>query len=325
MTGIFRSHNPFNVILIFLIGIVLRIHIFSNPTDPVIMPADGFLYVWLVNKLKGILGNQSVLFPLLAYLFVFLQAVLLNTFVNKHKMFTKPNYLIGFLYIVLTALCKEWWVFSSALLINTAIIPVWDNLIGLYKSQKAKSTIFTTGIVIGICSFFYFPAIAFFLLLLVSILILRPFHLPEWITGIIGLLMPYYFLFSISFLKDSWDIHQFLPIPKWGGVLLAYDKWFIVLIIFLAISLILGVYYLLESMNRLAIHSRKAWNLVFYYFIITITLPFLSSSSNLLFFLLAIPPLAAAIANFLFYPQNRVLPNVLAIGFVVYVLFLNFR
>lgn len=289
------------------------------------MPADGFFYVWLVTKLKGIWGTKSVLFPLLAYILVFFQAVMLNTFVNKHKMFIKSNFLVGFTYILLTALYPDWWILSSSLLMNTAIIPVWDRLISLYKSQKVKSTLFSAGLIIGCCSFFYFPSIFFFLLLMVSLLILRPFNLTEWITGIIGLLMPYYFLFSISYLKDKWDIRSYLPTLHWSGISLPDDKWNFLLIVFLSMSLILGVYYLLESMNRLAIHSRKAWNLVFYYFIIALALPFLSSSNNLLFFLLAIPPLAAGVANFLYYPQNRVLPNVLAFGFMLYILFLNFR
>ena len=324
MPGILRSNNPFNVFLIFFLGIVLRIHVFTDPAAPVVMPADGFLYVGMVKWLQTIFGKGSIFFPSFAYLLVFLQALLLNTFVNKHKMFGRPNYLTGFAYIILTALRPEWWVFSSALLLNTAIIPVWNNLVSLYKSQTAKSTLFTTGMIIGVTSFFYFPALIFFLLLLVSTLVMRPFRLPEWITGIMGLLVPYYFLLSFSFLTDHWDLKRYLPLPHWGIVPLQKDKWTFILIIFIALILILGFYYLLNSMNRLAINSRKAWNLVFYYLVIAAVLPFLSASVDLSYFLLSIPPIAGALANLLFYPQNRLLPNLLALGLVVYVLLLNF-
>ena len=325
MPGIFRSNNPFNVFLIFFLGIILRIHVFINPAKPVMMEADGFLYHWLVKDLQSVLGKSSILFTIMAYLFVFLQAILLNTFVNKHKMFGKPNYLPAFGYIVITALRPEWWVFSSALLLNTAIIPVWNNLVNLYKSQHAKSILFSTGLIIGLCSFLYFPASLFFLLLLVSVLIMRPFRLPEWITGILGLITPYYFLLSISFLTNKWNVKTFIPIPSWSLVPLVRDKWNFILIIFIAIGLIGGFYFLLNYMNRLAINSRKAWNLLFYYLVLASFLPFLSASTNLSYFFLALPPVAAGMANLFFYPQNRVIPNLLALGMVIYVMLLNFH
>lgn len=324
MAGILRSSNPFSVFLIFFLGIILRIDVFSNLPAPVILPADGFLYVGMVKWLESIFDKGSLFFPAFAYLLIFVQALLLNTFVNKHKMFGRNNFLTAFAYIVLTAMRPEWWVFSSALWLNTAFIVVWHNLVSLYKSQTAKSTLFTTGMIIGLSSFFYFPAIGFFLFLLVSVLIMRPFHLPEWITGILGLLLPYYFLLSFSFLTNHWDLKRFLPIPHWGLVPIEKDKWTFILIVSIALILILGFYNLLNAMNRLAINSRKAWNLVFYYLLMALVLPFLSASKDLTYFLLAVPPIAGAMANLLFYPQNRLLPNLMALGLVVYVLLLNF-
>lgn len=325
MPGIFRSNHPFNVFLIFFTGIILRIHLFTNPVKPALLKADGFLYVWLVNDLQSVFGPQSILFTILGYLFVFIQAILLNTFVNKHKMFGKPNYLTAFAYIVLTALRPEWWAFSSALVLNTAIIPIWNNMVALYKNQHAKSNLFSTGLIIGICSFFYFPAALFFLLLLVSVLIMRPFRMPEWITGILGFITPYYFLASISYLLDKWNPTQFLPMPSWGLVPMVRDKWTFMLIVCIATGLILGAYHLLNQMNRLAINSRKAWNLLFYYLVVASVLPFLSSSVDLTYFFLALPPVAAGTANLFFYPQNRVIPNLLALGMITYALLLNFK
>lgn len=324
MPGIFRSNNPFNVFLIFFLGIILRLHVFNQPQGPVVMPADGFLYVGMVKWMESIFGKSSIFFPSFAYVLIFLQAVLLNTFVNKHKMFGRSNYITAFAYVVLTAVRPEWWAFSSSLVVNAAIIPVWNNLVGLYKSQKAKSILFSTGLIIGLISFFYFPAIHFVLLLLVSVLIMRPFRLPEWITGILGVLIPYYFLFSFSFLMDKWDLKHYLPLPSWGIVPLQKDKWTFILIVYIALTLILGFYHLLNSMNRLAINSRKAWNLVFYYLILAAVLPFLSASKDLSYFLLAIPAVAATMANLLYYPQNRLLPYIMTAGLLVYVLLLNF-
>ncbi len=325
MPGVFRSSNPLNLLLVFFIGMLLRYHSFVDPVTPGLSAIEGFLYRWIVQGLVRFAGEGSILFPLISYLLVFLQAVLLNAFVNQHRMFGRTQYLVAFCYVLVTALRPEWWQFSPALLVNTALIPVWNNLVNLNKSQQAKSLLFSTGIIIGLSSFIYFPALAFFLLLLVSVLILRPFRLPEWINGFMGLLMPYYFLFSISFLTDQWDRERFLPFPAWSMLHLQRDLWTFLSLLTLFFPLAMGLYHLQNAIGRLAIHSRKAWNLVFYYLILSILVPLPAASQDLSYFFLAAPTLALLQANLFFYPKKRFLPNLLVLLLLAFILFLNLR
>jgi len=323
--GVFRSSNPLNLVLIFFIGMLLRYQSFVAPVTPELSAIEGFLYRWIVHGLVRFAGEGSILFPLMSYLLVFLQALLLNAFVNQHRMFGKPQYLVAFSYVLVTALRPEWWQFSPALLVNTALIPVWNNLVLLNKSQQAKSLLFSTGIIIGLSSFIYFPALAYFLLLLVSVLILRPFRLPEWINGFMGLLMPYYFLFSISFLTDQWDMERFLPLPVWNLLHLQRDLWTFLSLLTLFIPLAMGLYHLQNAIGRLAIHSRKAWNLVFYYFILSMLVPLPATSLDLSYFFLTAPTLALIQANVFFYPKKRYLPNLLVLLLLAFILLLNLR
>lgn len=325
MPGIFRSSNPFNVILVFFLGFLLRYDAFVHPVFPVVSTADGFLYHWIVAFLTRISGPSALLFSALAYLLVFIQATMLNAFVNNHRMFGKVNYLTAFSFITITAIRPEWWQFSSLLLVNTAFIPVWNNLVALYKSQQAKSILFSTGILVGLSSFVYFPAIGYVLLLMVSVLIMRPFQLPEWVTGLIGLLVPYYFLFSITYLAGTWDAARYLPSYDWGMVLPEKNVWTFLSLVLLLVPLMLGFYYLQESINRLAINSRKAWNLVFYYLVLSLLIPFLSPTKDLTYFFLATPAIAAVHANVYAHPRKAFIPNLLLLAVIGYVLVLNFR
>jgi hypothetical protein len=124
---------------------------------------------------------------------------------------------------------------------------------------------------------------------------------------------------------DQWDRERFLPFPAWDIVYLQRDllTFFSLLTVF--IPLAVGVYHLQNSFGRLAIHSRKAWNLVFYYFILSLLIPFPAASSGLSYFFLAAPTMAMIQANVFFYPKKRFLPNLMVLLLLAFILLLNLR
>jgi len=83
------------------------------------------------------------------------------------------------------------------------LIWVWAKMSNLYNNKHAKTTLYNIGIAIGICTFFYFHALAFSLLIIFALLITRPPKIAEWIIPVIGIITPWYFLFSWLFLTDK--------------------------------------------------------------------------------------------------------------------------
>ena len=80
---------------------------------------------------------------------------------------------------------------------------------GLYSNQKPKAALFNIGIAIGVCTFFYFPSLAFAALIIFGLAITRPFKLAEWLIALLGIITPYYFLLAIVFLTDKWKGYNF--------------------------------------------------------------------------------------------------------------------
>src|SRR5690606_11040631 len=99
----------------------------------------------------------------------------------------------------------EWSVFSAPLLVNSLLLLVWSMMTGLYNSNHPKSLVFNIGLLVGLSSFIFFPALAFILLVFFAMLVTRPFHFTEWLIAIFGIVTPYYFLFIGLFLFDGWD------------------------------------------------------------------------------------------------------------------------
>ncbi len=294
------------------------------PSLPVAQDTDGFLYHALLRTLGNMSKGPSLIYPVLSYLLVFTQAIMLNVFFHQHRLLARPNYLPALSYILITSLFPEWWQLSSTLVVNTLLIWAWSNMTGLYKNQRAKQILFNTGIIIGICSFFYFPSIGFIVLLFAALMIMRPVSLSEWVIGIFGVTMPYYFLFAWAYLKGNWSTGKFIPhislsypqfqqtIWAWGGLLL------------LMVPFLISGFYIQGSILRMLIQVRKGWSLLLIYLLAALLIPFINATSSFEYWILSAIPFAAFHANVFFYPQKRLVSALLHIFMAAFILILNY-
>ncbi len=323
MPGVFRTNNPFSIILLFFYGLVLRYASFFDPHVPVTHPTDGFLYHGFLRSLENMGENSPVIYPVIAYILVFAQSLMLNNFIYQHRLMTRANYLPAMSYILITAMFPEWWHLSSTLIVNTFMIWGWTSMAGLYKNQRAKQLIFNIGILIGICSLFYFPSIGFLVLLFATLVIMRPVSITEWLIGLLGVTTPYYFLVAWQYLRGSWNLKDYIPsfhlsyplfqqtFWAWGGLLL------------LMVPFLMSGFYIQGSILRMLIHSRKGWSLMLVYLLCALLIPFINSTATFDYWILSAIPFAAFNSNVFFSPQKRMIPNILHGIMLVFILALN--
>ena len=323
MVGIFRNYNPFGIIFLFFYGLVLRFASFVHPHVPEAMAGDGILYRGLLGSLAGIGQAMPVIYPVLAYLLIFVQAMMVNGLVNNHRLLVRSSFLPAMAYILVTALFPEWWEFSAGLVINTFMVWAWAQMTGLNNNNKAQLTLLSVGLTIGICSIFYFPSIAFFLLLAMALLIMRPFRVADWLVSILGLTIPYYFLFAWLYLRNEWNpgtllskLHLSYPgfqqnIWAWGGMLL------------LVVPFLISGFFIQGNILRMLIQVRKSWSLALLYLLTALLIPFINPSSSFSFWILCAPPFAAFHANTYIHPQKKLLPALIHWLTVIFILALN--
>jgi hypothetical protein len=323
--GIFRSSNPFSIVLLFFYGIILRYASFARPVVPTAHESDGFLYQAFLRSLSNMSQGPSLIYPLIGYILVFAQALMFNVFFYRHRLLARPSYLPALAYILITALFPEWWHLSSTLIVNTLLILVWNNLSGLYKNPRAKQIIFNTGIIIGICSFIYFPSLIFILLLFSALLIMRPASIPEWLTGTLGLTVPYYFLFAWTYLQGSWSTSKFLPSIEFSYPLFQQSLWAWAGLLLLVVPFLVSGFYIQGTILRMLIQVRKCWSLLLVYLLVALIIPFVNGTQSFEYWILSAVPFAAFHANVLFYPQKKLIPNLLHILMAVFILALNWQ
>ncbi len=277
---------------------------FIHPEIPRTQQLDGILYRGFLNWLAPAAKTLPIIYSIIAFLLLYIQAITLNKLLNNHRLLPKPNYLAGMSYLLITSLFTEWYILSAPLIINTLLIWVLSRLCNLYNNPNAKTILFNVGMITGVASLFYFPSVAFSLLIIVGITITRPFKLPEWIIALVGIITPYYFLGAWFFLTDRWASYRFpgvsVTLPKFNESVWAY-----IAIIFVLITIIVGMIFIQNNMRRLLVQSRKSWSLIYLYLLVAIVVPFLNAAHSFDYWILTAVPVSAFAAAAFLFPERK--------------------
>lgn len=276
---------------------------FLHPEVPLQHEIDGFLYRSILDWLQSVFTRIPIFYSFIAFGLLYTQAIIFNKMVNDQRIMQRPHYLTGMSYLLITSLFAEWNVLSSPLIINSLLIWIWSKMSGLYSNQKPKAALFNIGIVIGICTFFYFPSLAFAALIIFGLAITRPFKLAEWLIALLGIITPYYFLLSIVFLTGYWKKYQ---MPKFTVVnpVIDQSQWAYAAIGVVLISAIIGIFYVQQNFRRQLIQARKSWNLTFLYLLIALFVPFINGTLTFGYWILCAVPLSVLVAAAFLYPAK---------------------
>ena len=312
MIRFFSGNNPLNVLILFFIGLLIKLPYFITPVIPQTNVTDGFLYIELLKALQTTGAAVPIIYPIISFVLLFTQAITFNGLVNDQKLFSSPNYLLALSYLVITSVVPEWNVLSPALIINTILVWAWPRMVGLYNHPKPKTILFNIGFGFGICSFFYFPSVYLLLLLIVALILFRPFYLTEWLVAVLGILTPFYFLLVYFFVWDRWHMveavvpAQYLRLPD-----VLFDWQFWVTFSLVVFPLVIGLLMSSRYSSRLLVQIRKSWNFMIFYLIIALFIPFVNSFQGLTHWILAVVPISLFQAAFYFYPKNKRFPELI--------------
>jgi hypothetical protein len=318
VVGTFKANSPFNIFFLFIYGLLLKLSLFTNLAAPVSAKTDGILFNDLILTLNTISLRLPVIYPLISYLLLITQAVAFNNIINYQRLIQRPGYLTGMSYLLITSVFPEWNVLSSTLIVSTLLIWVWSKINTLYNSNHPKTTLFNIGMAIGVSSLFYFPSIAFVLLVIIALVLTRPFNAAECTIVWPGIITPFHFLFVWLFLSDNLK-HYRLPFFAITYPVLQ-NKWSIAAIIVVLIAFVTGAYFVRMNLSKQVVQTRKSWTLLFFYLLIALLIPFINNTHSFQYWILSAAPLSAFIACAFFYPTKKWFPLLLhwvMAGFVI--------
>lgn len=306
MINQFRNLNPVNLLILFAYTFFMRMAIYAD------LPASlQFEFLEPYTKFFIRLPVQEVLSPsgnvFFAGLIVYVQAILFNRVVSNHGLLSKPNFLPALLYVTTGSLFMPFLILSPTLICNFLLIWIMDKFLKLGGAPNALMLLFDIGMIIAIGTLIYFPFIVMLLMLWLSLLLYRSFEWREWISGLIGFLTIFFFIAVYYYWNDSLAMFYKIWLPlgnKFPSIFKINYNDYLVLVPILVI-MVLAALQLRENFFRSFISTRKAFQMLFFMFIIALLSAYTKPDFRLYHFLLCVPPGSVLLAYYFANAKKR--------------------
>lgn len=318
MIGVFKQKSPGNIVVLAIFGLFLKLPLFLYPRTVISTVDDGQLFRWFISILPP---ENAWASSFLSFALLYVQALLLNFMVNEYRMMNRQTYLPAMAYLLITSLVPEWNYLSAPLLANTLIIWIFINLFRLYNSPNARSQVYNIGLIVGLCSYIYFPSVAFALCIILGLMILKPFRFNEILMFLLGFLTPYYFYGAYLFLASQFSLVNFMPHITIKVPRIRSSIWLAASTLLLMIPFLLGGYFVQAHLSKMLIQVRKNWSIMLLYLVLAFFIPFINSHDSFYTWVLIAAPFATFHACAYYFATMKWLPLALfflSIGYVIF-------
>lgn len=243
----------------------------------------------------------------LAAILTFIQAIIFNRVINNHSLMAKPSFLPALLYITGASLFTQFLILSPPLICNFLLIWIMDKFLKIGKAPNAMMIMFDIGMIIALGSLIYFPYIVFLAMLWLSLLLYRPFNWREWLSGLVGFLTIFFIIAVFYYWNDN--ISQFYRI--WRPLVntfpsklrINYDDYLVLIPV--SVIIVLATLQLRENFFRSFISTRKAFQMLFFMFIIALISFYTKPDFRVYHFILSVPPGAVLLAYYFSNAKKR--------------------
>ena len=305
MINQFRNLNPSNLLFLAIYTCFFQIAIYYNlPARIDFNILESYTSFFFKIPPDSVSAGANVS---LAAVIVFVQALIFNRIINKHSLLAKPSYLPALLFITGASLFMQFLLLSPVLIGNFIIILMIDKFLQLAKTANVISIMFDVGMLIALGTLIYFPFIMLLLMLWLSLLMYRPFNWREWISGIIGFLTIFSFVAVIYYWNDRLDrfIDILQPLANKFPNRLEINLDDYLVLIPVGIIMILAAIQLRENFYRSFISTRKAFQMLFFMFVVAMISFYTKPGVTVAHFLLCVPPGAVLLAYYFSNAKKR--------------------
>ncbi len=174
----------------------LPVFIFPGTLTPVFHLQEGLFSDWIYQ----FNDNWPVLASFLAMITVMFISFLLSRLNTIHIFIPCRTSMPALLFVLLYALYPHFYLLTPALVATILFILLLHRLLSSYHSDGLSYNFLDIGLVLSVASMFYMPVLLFYPVLTAGMIRIRPPRWREYVFTVIGMLLPYLFLFSIVYL-----------------------------------------------------------------------------------------------------------------------------
>ena len=326
MLRLFKNNTPFTVIILFIFALLVKMQVLLSPGTPLPVPRH-FMYNYILRALQFVFRGNAFGFTLFAIVLLFVQAIYLKSIAIRHKLFPRNTYMPAFVYLLLTSIYPQFNYFSETIVLNWLLLAAIDVMFSFSQTSQPRKLIFNAAFLLCVAATFQFTLLSYFLLLLVGMVMFRPFNLGEWSVALMGYITPLYFLVSILFLADK--LYLFTLWPHLGFSVVSHVKAPFHLVVTMAGLVILlgtGVFAMQQNVAMSNIYIRRDWIVITFYLIISVMVAFATDRKVASAWLIAIPALSIIVTHAVALEKNKRFSNFIfyfSLVFLVFCLWAN--
>ncbi|MHA7099672.1 DUF6427 family protein [Roseivirga pacifica] len=229
MIKLFRTNDPYRLVLLTIALIVGRVVIFAIPLAEVTRPDLDFAGAISDGLLNGVdkevgplymllwqlvdLTNGIWLSAVLAGVFVLINTVLISDLFIRNNALKDNTYIPGLFYILLTLASKSSLLLSPQLVGMTFLLLALGFLLDHIKFRGSEENILSTGVTIGLAALFFIPYAVFWPIVILIYIFYSSTLSRRYFLMSFGFLLPIivvftYFLYSdkhVEFLTHIWS------------------------------------------------------------------------------------------------------------------------
>jgi hypothetical protein len=200
LTRFFDNTRPITVLVLFLLlAFISAFSVYIYFTN------IAFQTKYLIDPVYQHLGN---IFQSIISVGLILSLGFLVNFIVHDNSITRNNSYALLFFIVLVASDPSLVILNPVLSSVFFVVLAMKNLLSLHVHKEMTQKLFNSGLLLGIASVIYPYAILYGILIFLGIVIYGADGWRKWFIPILGILVPYYFLFSWYFWFDKLDFFR---------------------------------------------------------------------------------------------------------------------
>ncbi len=316
MVGLFKRNDIVAFSGLLILHILLRLKGIMDPVPVKWVEKfhEGFFFQW--NWLQRAYTANPGVYMIISTLLFFVFALYVNLVVNQERLYARKTYIPALSLILFSAFTPEICMFSNVFIANVLIFIAFARALMLYSHHKPRKACFDIGLLVGLASLFYFPAVLLVILFILMFAILRSIVLQEIVAFLLGVLGIWYFAAAYVFIRGDWKLvlqhlyfHIHLPSK------LVHPAVFIISSLVSILLLVYGMFLLNQNGPKNPIAVRKKWNAVVFYAFFGLVIGVFSSIFPSLPWLLAVTPFSIILSQT--FQHNKEKINIFTFYFIL--------
>lgn len=280
ITSIFSKSKPINFIIVFFVT----------------------LLAFIIARFSLESVDSSALFifkQLLLFLLCYVSILLLNFIVSKNNLSKNSNYEILLFSLFLLALFKST-TNVNILFSNFFVLLGLRRIISLRSLTSINKKLFDAAFWIAIAALFYFWAILFFILILVSLLLYTDNKVNHWIVPFAGVITVFVITIGVSIVFNDSFFGLFKSLPEVSFDYSSYNssRYLVAITVLLSFGIWSSLFYI-KSIKQKKKAFRASFNTILVAAIIAFTIIIFAPKKDGSEFLFIFAPLSIIITNYI--------------------------